>query len=146
MRAVLDVGQYVSATIRADGHPAQVLAAWSEGGFDLFTSLPILDDLRRVLAYPRIRKRHRWSDEEIDLFVVSLAVAAHLTPGELEVRAVEDDPTDDKILACAKEGQADYIVSSDEHLGKLRYYEGIAIVPPRRFLEILKESSSSRLP
>lgn len=139
MKAVLDVGQYVSATIRADGHPAQVLSAWREGEFDLLTSLPILDDLRRVLAYPRIRKRHQWTDEEIELFVVSLGVAAHLTPGELEVTAVQDDPTDDKILACAKEGQASYIVSSDEHLLNLESYEGISIVPPRRFLEILNE-------
>lgn len=139
MKAVLDVGQYVSATIRADGHPAQVLSAWREGEFDLLTSLPILDDLRRVLAYPRIRKRHQWTDEEIELFVVSLGVAAHLTPGELEVTAVQDDPTDDKILACAKEGQANYIVSSDEHLLNLESYEGISIVPPRRFLEILNE-------
>jgi uncharacterized protein len=139
MKAVLDVGQYVSATIRADGHPAQVLAAWHAGEFDLFTAVPILDDLRRVLAYPRIRKRHQWRDEEIDLFVVSLGVAAHLTPGELEVTAVVEDPTDDKILACAKEGKVDYIVSSDEHLTKLGIYEGIPIVPPRRFLEILKQ-------
>ena len=50
MKAVLDVGQYVSATIRADGHPAQILQAWRAGEFELVTSPPILDDLRRVLG------------------------------------------------------------------------------------------------
>lgn len=107
----------------------------------MLTSLPILDDLRQVLAYSHIRKRHQWSEKEIDLFVISLGVAAHLTPGELEVRAVEADSTDNKILACAMEGQADYIVSSDEHLTKLGNYEGIPIVPPKRFLEILRAST-----
>ncbi len=139
MKAVLDVGQYISATIRSDGHPAQVLFAWREDKFELFTSIPILEDLRRVLGYPHIRKRHHWTDEEIDLFVDSLAVAAHLTPGELDVRAVKDDPTDDKILACAEEEQVNYIVSSDAHLTTMGSYKGIPIVPPRRFLEILKQ-------
>lgn len=142
MKAVLDVGQFVSATIRADGHPAQVLRAWGKREFDLYTSIPILDDLRRVLAYPHIRKRHHWTDEQIDLFVLALGIAAHLTPGELEVSVVEEDPTDDKIFACAEEGAVDYIVSSDEHLHKKTSYKGIPIVPPRRFLEILKETRS----
>lgn len=137
MKAVLDVGMYVSANIRADGHPAQVLDAWRQDKFELYTSIPILEDLARVLAYPRIRKRHQWNDEEIDLFVVSLGIAAHLTSGELEVSVVQDDPTDDKILACAEEGEVEYIVSSDEHLTKVGMYQGIPIVTPRRFLEIL---------
>jgi predicted nucleic acid-binding protein len=68
-----------------------------------------------------------------------MALAATLTPGHLRVTVVEDDPSDDKILACAKEGQVDYIVASDEHLTRLRSFEGIPIVPPRRFLEILAE-------
>ena len=140
MKAVLDVGQFVSATIQPRGHPAQILMAWRAGKFELLTSLSILADLRRVLAYPHIRKRHRWSDEEIELFVDSLALAATLTPGQLQVNAVEDDPSDNKVLACALEGAADYIVASDEHLTKLKAYAGIPIVPPRRFLKIISEA------
>ncbi|HEY64223.1 MAG TPA: putative toxin-antitoxin system toxin component, PIN family [Caldilineae bacterium] len=139
MKAVLDVGQFVSATIQARGHPAQILAAWRAGRFELVTSLPILDDLRRVLYYPRIRKRHRWSDEEIELFVDSIALAATLTPGQLEVNAIEDDPSDNKVLSCAIEGQVDYIVASDKHLTKLKTYAGIPIIRPRRFLKLLVE-------
>ena len=142
MRVVLDVGQYISATIRGDGHPAQVLAAWRAGQFELLSSQPILDDLRRVLGYPRIRKHHRWSDAELDFFVDLLAVTVELTPGHLELHAIRDDPTDDKILTCAIEGRADYIVSSDEHLIRLGSYESIPIVPPRRFLELLGSSTS----
>ena len=144
MKAVLDVGQYVSAAIRADGYPAQILAAWRVGEFELVTSPLILADLRRVLFYPHIRKRHQWSDEEIHLFVDSLALAAQLTPGQLEVTAVEDDPADDKILACAQEGQVDYVVASDEHLTSLGSFAGIPIITPRRFLEILAEQRAMK--
>jgi predicted nucleic acid-binding protein len=52
MKAVLDVGQFVSATINPRGHPAQILTAWRNDAFTLVTSSPILEDLRRVLFYP----------------------------------------------------------------------------------------------
>ncbi|MGH2461960.1 MAG: putative toxin-antitoxin system toxin component, PIN family [Chloroflexota bacterium] len=140
MRAALDVGQFVSATINQLGHPAQILRSWQEGAFELATSPAILDDLCRALGYPRIRKRHQWSDLEIDAFVEFLALAADVTTGDPEGFAViEADPSDDKILACAVEGAADYIVASDEHLIGLGSFRGIPIVPPRRFLEILTE-------
>lgn len=144
MKAVLDVGQYVSATIHARGHPAQILAAWRAGRLELVTSTAILDDLRRVLRYPRLRKRHQWSDEEIELFVDSIALAATLTPGILEVNAVAEDPTDNKVIACAVEGQADYVVASDDHLLKLERYSHIEILPPRRFLDVLEEAQPSK--
>jgi putative PIN family toxin of toxin-antitoxin system len=142
MKAVLDVGQYVSATIQKRGHPAQILTAWHAGAFDLVTSDAILDDLRRVLFYPHIRKRHNFTDEQILLFVDSIALMAIRTPGWLTVQAVKDDPADDKILACAQEGRVDFIVASDEHLAKLGSHAGIPIVSPRRFLEILKDQQS----
>ena len=139
MKAVLDVGQFVSATIQPRGHPAQILSAWRAGRFELVTSIAILDDLRRVLRYPHLRKRHRWTDEEIELFVDSIALAATLTPGDLEVNAIAEDPTDNKVVSCALEGQADYVVASDDHLLKLERYSHIVILPPRRFLELLEE-------
>jgi uncharacterized protein len=129
----------VSATIQSRGHPTQILAAWWADAFELVTSNSILNDLRRVLFYPHIRKRHNWSDEQIALFVDSIALATTRTPGILTVRAVKNDPADDKILACAQEGNVDFVVASDEHLTKLGSYSGIPIVSPRLFLEILDE-------
>ena len=141
MKVVLDVGQFVSAVIVQRGHPAQIMNAWREGDFELVTSPPVLDDLRRVLAYPRLRKRHLWTDQEIEVFIDSIALAANLVTGELAVDAVSDDPSDNKVVACAIEGGADYIVASDEHLTKLGSFSGIPIVAPRRFIDILRERS-----
>lgn len=63
-----------------------------------------------------------------------------ITPGELEVNEIENDPDDNIYLACAAEGAADYIVSGDSHLQDLITYQGIPIVTPRRFWEILSGS------
>ena len=133
----------ISATINPHGHPGQLFTAWRAGKFELVTSPPILADLRRVLAYPHIRKRHQWSDEQIDRFVQLLAAAALLTPGHHTVRVITADPTDDKILACAEEGQVDYIVASDvKHVLALGSHAGIPIVRPRQFLDILAAQKS----
>lgn len=143
MKVVLDVGQYVSAAIHAQGHPGQIMSAWKDDKFELLTSTPILNDLQRVMAYPHIRKRHNLSNEGIGIFIKFIATTATLTPGILELNAVAEDSTDNKIISCAVEGRADYIVASDHHLLGLGSFSNIEILPPRLFLEILNDSSST---
>jgi uncharacterized protein len=48
------------------------------------------------------------------------------------------DPKDNMIVATAVKAGADYLVTGDRrHLLALGEYEGIKIVSPRRFLELL---------
>ena len=50
----------------------------------------------------------------------------------------QNDPDDNHILACAKSGRADVIVSGDKrHLLPLKEYEGMPIVRPVDFLRML---------
>jgi len=46
---------------------------------------------------------------------------------------VVEDPEDNKILESAVVANADYLVTSDQHLLKLEKYEGIKIVRPNEF-------------
>ncbi len=55
-----------------------------------------------------------------------------------KVDAVKEDPTDNKFLEAAMEADADYIVSGDKHLLKLKEFSGIKIVKAKQFLEMLK--------
>lgn len=138
MKAVLDANLFVSAAIASQGKPAQVLDAWRANRFGLVIREDILEEVREVLCRPHIRKRHQWTQEEIDSFLAGLGELATITPGELEVNAVTDDPDDNMYLACALEGEADYIVSGDQHVLKLGAFEGVKIVTPAQFLEILE--------
>jgi predicted nucleic acid-binding protein len=55
-----------------------------------------------------------------------------------KVRAVPDDPKDDMVVATAVAARADYLVTGDRrHLLSLREYEGIRIVTPRQFLDVI---------
>lgn len=137
-RVVLDANQFVSAILNPDGPPAKVLNAWREGLFELVTSPSIIDEIRRVINYPILSKIHKKSPKEIDLFIEDLEVLAFVAPEKLSLSVVADDPTDDKYLVAALEGDAKFIVTGDSDLLKIREYEGVEIVTARRFLEELE--------
>lgn len=49
-----------------------------------------------------------------------------------------EDPKDEKFLALAQASNADYIVSGDKHLRKLRSFMGTTILTPREFLDVIE--------
>ena len=55
-----------------------------------------------------------------------------------KIKVVKDDPTDDKFIETALNGNADYIISQDRHLLDIKEFEGIKMVTPKEFLRILK--------
>jgi hypothetical protein len=57
-----------------------------------------------------------------------------LVSPQIVVRAVPDDPDDDRILECALAATAHFIVSGDRHLLALTNYKSISIVSPRQFI------------
>lgn len=138
VKAVLDTNVLVSGLVAEQGHPRQILDAWLEGRYTLVTSLYLVEELTHVLSYPRITERLRLDEEELSAILAALLSEAVVTPGRLHLPGVTRDPKDDAVVACAKEGEADYIISGDQDLLVLGTYEGIRIVTPRRFVEILK--------
>jgi len=60
------------------------------------------------------------------------------TPAEIQIDAIPEDPQDNKFIIAAIEDKADYIVSGDRHLKSLKSYQGIAIVSPSEFVQILR--------
>lgn len=138
MRAVLESNVIVSGVIRQEGTPGQLLRAALEAGkFTLVTSPFLLQEVAETLWEEKIRKYHRWDQEQLLAFVARLHRQSQVTPGQLQVRVIADDPDDDAVLACAKEGNAAYIVTGDGHLLGLGSYEGIEIVTPAQFLAAL---------
>jgi len=138
LRAVLDANVFISALIRPEGPPGQVIRRFlDDGAFELVTSSAILEELRRTLRYPRVLRYLRATPEELEVWVHAVAILAHVVPGNLAIKAVEADPDDDIYLAAAVEGLAKYMVSGDGHLLGLRQYGDIRILPPREFLDLL---------
>lgn len=137
-RVVIDANVYVSALIRPQGPPGQVLKRLLEKDVhSVVVSKGILDEVRRSLDYPKVRKKIDATDEELDAWVDSIGVLAEVVSGVPEVRVVESDPDDDMYVAAALDGRADFIVSGDRHLLDLEEVQNVCILTPRAFLDLL---------
>lgn len=143
LRVVLDANVLVSAILNPHGYPARILTAWREGAINLVLSFAVLDEIARVLAYPKLQKWHGWSADQSAAFVAELAALASVVPVRTVILDGAKDPDEGRYLACAIEGEADYIVSGDHHLLVLRRYHQIPILTPRLFVEVLNETGGS---
>jgi uncharacterized protein len=138
MRVVLDANVIVSAVINPQGAPAQVFDAWRAERFQLLLSQAILEEVGRALRYPKVAVYHGWTEERLRTWLEDLAHLALMTPGTLSIAVIQDDPSDNRYLECAVEGEAEYLVSGDRVLIAMGTFQGIQILSPHAFLEILR--------
>jgi putative PIN family toxin of toxin-antitoxin system len=128
-RAVLDTNVLVSATIRPSSPPGRVLAALAEGAFEHVTSPQVLEEMREALFAEELRPYQRLTPAEIQDLLTTLERASLLVPGTTRVRVCRD-PDDDKFLAAALEGAAEYIVSGDPDLHAVGTHRGTTVLTP----------------
>ena len=127
-RAVLDSNVIVSG-LGWSGAPARVIEAVLAGELVLVTSSPLLAELRRVLAYPKLANAIPDGARLADLVEMSSVVVEPLS-----VFAVVEDESDNRVLEAAVAARADYIVSGDGHLLTLGIFQGIPILTPAEFV------------
>ncbi len=119
------------------GIPGQILARLLDDAFVLVLSPALVDELRRSLRRPRVRKYVDLSDDEIEDRITQLETLADPVEGKLELEVAVRDPDDIILLIAAVEARADYVVTGDADLLTLGQHESIAIVTPRIFLDLL---------
>ncbi len=132
MRVVLDTNIFVSG-IHWTGSSEKILRAGVEGKFELVSSLPIIEEIVRVLMsfkMPLDADDISWWESLI------LEKSLVVVPTE-EVDIVKSDPDDNKFIEAALEAKADFIVSQDKHLLVIKEYQRIKIVHPDDFLKML---------
>jgi hypothetical protein len=134
IKAVMDANVYVSALLSPASKPGRILELAGRGILKFMVSIPILEELERVLCYPKIMKRVHLEESQVKRYIKGSADFALITSGDLQVADVSSDPCDNKYLTCAIEGGADYIVSGDRHLTEVRSYQEIPIFSPAEFI------------
>lgn len=128
MRVVLDTNVFVSAVL--GGRLSAVLDAWELGRFILLVSTDILGEYRNVLARPKFGL----NIVDVDNIIGYIFHKAAFVTAAHPLGMISEDPTDDKFLKVAVAGQADYIVSGDSHLLRLKAVKGIPIITATDFL------------
>lgn len=140
-RIVLDTSVLISFLLTRGPTISKILDWWESGDVEVVVSPGIIEELKRVAAEKRIAGKLK--PGALDILLQSLQRDALLIPGELELVGATPDPKDDMVIACAVEGEANYIITGDHHLLSLREYEGILILDPAQFVSLLPPSLST---
>ena len=143
VKIVIDANLFASALIKPNSNPGKILSLVERNEVELVLSPAIIREVKRILLYPKIQKYHRKTSQEIDVYFDDLLMFAWIVEGEKVVDIIKDDPADNKYLACADEGEADFIVSGDHHLLDLETFPEIDIINAREFLSIWKKQTKS---
>jgi len=133
LRVVVDTNVLVSALLFR-GPLARIVEAWEHGRIVPIVSAATFAEFRRVLGYPKFSL----TKEDIVL-IVEQHILPFFEVVEVNAQAAQvcRDPQDDKFLACAVAGTADFLVTCDRDLLDLERYKGIGIIPPADLLRRL---------
>ena len=137
MKIVLDANVYISALFSSVSSPGKIIARWEQDTFEVLITKEIIDELSRVLRYPRIMKRHKKDEAKIDRYLHLLAKQATMVEPQKTLTVIADDETDNRYIECAYFGRADYVVSGDKHVLGVGEYEGIFMLSPAAFIALL---------
>jgi len=93
MRAVIDTNVWVSAVLNPHGAPAQVFEAFRQARFLAIQSQPLMDELREVIARPRLMRRLAYNMQMIQELIelISASVIANRPSNRLQHGRVRED-------------------------------------------------------
>jgi len=134
-KVVLDTNVIVSALL-FKGKLSVIVNLWKEGRINPVLSKETFKELIKVLAYPKFSLT---KDEIKKLVEEEIVPYFELISSTTAVKNVCQDPDDDKFLSCALSASADFVVSGDKDLNKIKQYENIKIVTPQKLLQFFKE-------
>ena len=130
MKIVCDTNIFISSIIFG-GNPERIIKSCKKGKIDLLVSAEILTEVSRVL-----KEKFGWLESDIKREVISIIKISEVIRPRVRIKKIAKDAQDNRILECASEGKADYIITGDKkHLLPLKKFQGIPIYSPQEFLK-----------
>ena len=129
-KIVLDTNVLISA-LGWEGKPKKVFNRILNKELDLVISKEQLNEFKKILNYPKFK----FTEDQKLKFLNIVSEISNIVDIKNKLRIVKEDPDDDIILETAVESNADFIISGDEHLLKLKKFKDIKIVTCSEFLE-----------
>ncbi|MFQ5779899.1 MAG: putative toxin-antitoxin system toxin component, PIN family [Nitrospiria bacterium] len=133
MRVVIDTNVFVSSFF--GGKPRKIIDLWKTEQITLCLTKEILDEYVEVLQ--RMGLTDRAMLKELLSFLAS-GFNILYTGKTPTIRAVRNDPDDDKFIECAVALKAETIITGDKELKAVKEYHGIKIMTPQEFLKKYK--------
>jgi putative PIN family toxin of toxin-antitoxin system len=133
VRIVLDTNVLISALLFG-GNPRKILDLIIRGEIVLCLSESITSELAAVLQ----RSKFGFSHEIVNQIIPELSAISEFVLPSKKIQEIKADEADNRVLECADEASADYIVSGDAHLLEKKQFGSIQIVNPQQFLRSYK--------
>ena len=133
IRVVLDTNVLVSGLLLG-ASLATLVDLWKTGHIRPVMSKTMVDELLRVLAYPKFQLAEEDIHYLLYVEVLPYVQFVNVRSGRVMIAA---DSSDDMFLRVAAAAGATYIISGDRHLLQLKSYKRIPILSPAEFLSRL---------
>lgn len=132
LKVALDTNVLVSATLFG-GNPEKILDLAEEGKIKILISEKILEEFREVL-----QEKFDFSLSMAELAASGIREISSLITPTQRLTVIKEKEADNRVLECAVEDRAQYIVSGDtKHLQPLKEYQEIKILSPAQFLKAI---------
>ena len=113
------------------GNPYEIIRRGILRKYQLITSAEILDEV-----VDKLRNKFKFPGGNIQEFIDILLTYCHVVKPANKFDVMRDKK-DNKIIECAFDGKAEYIVTGDPDLLDLKEFRGIKIIKAKEFLETL---------
>lgn len=130
-RVIVDTNVLVSAALRKHSIPRKVVSLVLKQHILVFSEATIIE-LEEVFQRPKLNPYSLLEDRI--LFLQSLLEKSVIIQ-TTSILTDCPDPSDNRFLELAVDGDADCIISGDMDLLRMNPYKGIAIISPTTFLE-----------
>jgi len=126
---VLDTNIFIAAYFNRKSASARIIDLCLENKHELIFSSRLRKEIELILS--NVKANREFQEKVISLFIK----ASQVEPNQ-KVFKIKQDPEDNKLLECALEGKADYLITSDDHLLELGEFTQTKICKPTQFLKI----------
>lgn len=128
LKCVLDTNVIVSALVFSSRQMAWLRRFWTSGDILPLASRATIDELLRVLAYPKFRLAPNERMELLGDYIPFCQIV--LMDSDVADLPHCKDPDDQKFLELAVAGKADWLVTGDPHLLDLAGKTAFSILKP----------------
>lgn len=135
IKAVFDTNVYISALTSQNSKAEYAYLLAIEGKVELYTSVAILTETAK-----KLREKFLWEDDNITDALKHISKVATVLKTRIHLNILPDAP-DNRILECAKEADANLIITGDKHLLDLKEYQGIGITTISGLLYSFKQDT-----
>ena len=132
IRAVLDTNIIISSVFWK-GNPHEVVRRGILGEYQLVASAELLDEVA-----DKLRVKFKFPEESIQELVDILLTHCQIVEPTSKFDVVRDK-SDNKVIECAFDGKANYVVTGDPDLLDLKEFKSTKIITAKEFLEKIKQ-------